>query len=339
MPRTTPARTNPRRAPTLGDVASAAGVSKGTASLALSGADGPSAATRARVRQEAERLGYRANRAATLLARRRTHLLGVVMQVRSGYHAELVDHVQAAADEAGYEMVLAPVTRTHDEERAVRTLLDDRCEALLLLGPDAPTARLRELADERPVVAVGRRTSARGVDVVRSADDAGVGLVVRHLAALGHREIAMAGGGAGTIARDRRRGFEGAVAAAGLRGVVVAGGSTEEDGAAAARALAGGPTTAVVAQNDRVALGVLDVLARSGVDVPGGVSVTGYDDSSLARLAHVDLTTVDQGAEAQARAAVAAAVERLDGGRTARREVVVEPRLVVRGSTGAPRGG
>jgi len=323
-----------RRAPTLGDVAAAAGVSKALASLALRGADGPSAASRARVEEVAARLGYRADRAASLLARRRSHLLGVVMQVRSSYHAELVDHVQAAADEAGYEMVLSPVTRTHDEERAVRTLLDERCEALLLLGPDAPTARLQALAAERAVVAVGRRTSAPGVDVVRSADDVGVGLVVAHLAGLGHRELALVGGGSGVIARDRRRGFEQAARASGLRGRVLPGGSTEEDGASAARALMGGGTTAVVAQNDRVALGVLDVLARAGVDVPGALSVTGYDDSALARLAHVDLTTVDQGAEAQARAAVAAAVERLDGGRTARREVVVEPRLVVRGTTG-----
>jgi DNA-binding LacI/PurR family transcriptional regulator len=75
------------------------------------------------------------------------------------------------------------------------------------------------------------------------------------------------------------------------------------------------------------------VLLRAGIDVPGSVSVTGYDDSVLAQLAHTDLTTINQDAERQARLAVAAAVERLDHARTERREVVLPPRLVVRGTT------
>jgi DNA-binding LacI/PurR family transcriptional regulator len=92
----------------------------------------------------------------------------------------------------------------------------------------------------------------------------------------------------------------------------------------------------VVAANDRSAVGLLDVFLREGVHVPGDVSVVGYDDSALARLVHVDLTTVSQEAGAQAVHAVAAAVERLDGDRTAPREVVLSPRLVVRGTTGPP---
>ncbi|MBW8767570.1 MAG: substrate-binding domain-containing protein, partial [Geodermatophilales bacterium] len=71
-------------------------------------------------------------------------------------------------------------------------------------------------------------------------------------------------------------------------------------------------------------------------DVPGAVSVVGYDDSLLSRLAHIDLTTVDQNTREQTESAVAAVVERLDGGRTQHREVVVRPRLVVRGTTGPP---
>ena len=83
-------------------------------------------------------------------------------------------------------------------------------------------------------------------------------------------------------------------------------------------------------------LGLLDTFNRAGVEVPGDVSVAGYDDSSLARLAHVNLTTVSQDARGQAEHAVAAAVERLDGGRVRPREVVLPPRLVVRGTTGPP---
>jgi DNA-binding LacI/PurR family transcriptional regulator len=119
---------------------------------------------------------------------------------------------------------------------------------------------------------------------------------------------------------------------------VVAGDPGEGSGARAARELfATDPTpTAVVTYNDASAVGLLDVLLRTGVDVPGRVSVVGYDDSPLSRLAHVDLTTVSQESALLVRHAVAAVVERLDGGRTVRREVVVPPRLVVRGTTGPP---
>jgi DNA-binding LacI/PurR family transcriptional regulator len=117
---------------------------------------------------------------------------------------------------------------------------------------------------------------------------------------------------------------------------VVAGGGTEEDGARAAAALEAAPPTAVVAFNDRCALGVLDRLRRDGIRVPEQVSVVGYDDSPLARLGTVDLTTVSQSSQAMAEAAVAAAVERLEGTRTEHVDVVLEPHLVVRGTTAPP---
>jgi DNA-binding LacI/PurR family transcriptional regulator len=262
--------------------------------------------------------------------------------VRNPFHAELVDEIHAEADRIGYEVVLSTLARSRGEERALETLLDFRCEALLLLGPDAPAARLADLARHVPVVAVGRRVAgaeAGGVDVVRSADDVGVAAAVDHLTALGHTAVAFVDGGRGAIAAARRRGYRTAARRAGLPARVIPGDHTEAGGIRAGRALAATPDrpTAVVASNDRCAVGLQDALARAGLDVPGDISIVGYDDSSLARLVHVDLTTVDQDAAAQARNAVAAAVERLDGGRTARREVVLRPRLVVRGSTGPVR--
>jgi DNA-binding LacI/PurR family transcriptional regulator len=91
--------------------------------------------------------------------------------------------------------------------------------------------------------------------------------------------------------------------------------------------------------NDRAAMGLLDALIRAGVDVPGAVSVVGYDDSPFSRLAHVDLTTVSQNTPELTEHAMAAVVERLDGGRTEPREVVVRPQLKVRGTTAPPRAG
>ena len=77
----------------------------------LRGAPGPSAETRARVLAAAAELGYRADRTASLLARRRRHLLGVLLDVRNPFHAELVEEIHVAADRAGYEVVLSTLTR------------------------------------------------------------------------------------------------------------------------------------------------------------------------------------------------------------------------------------
>jgi DNA-binding LacI/PurR family transcriptional regulator len=190
------------------------------------------------------------------------------------------------------------------------------------------------------VVVIGRRVVGGAVDVVRSADAEGVGQVIDHLAGLGHRSITYVDGGRGTIATDRRRGYRTAMRRHGLADHVrvIGGDHTEAAGTRAARALLDGGALpgAVVAYNDSCALGLLDAFNRAGVEVPGEVSVAGYDDSSLARLAHVNLTTVSQDARGQAEHAVAAAVERLDGGRVRPREVVLAPRLVVRGTTGPP---
>ncbi|WP_089335596.1 LacI family DNA-binding transcriptional regulator [Blastococcus mobilis] len=328
------------RRPRLQDVAAAAGVSPATASLVLRGSAGPSSVTRERVLDAAARLGYRPDRAASLLARRRSRLIGVLMDVRSTFHAQLVEDVHEAAEEHGYDLVLSTMTRTRDEGRAVETLLDSRCEALVLLGPEAPAARLGALDRQLPVVAVGRAVPSAGVDVVRAADDEGVALAVDHLVALGHRRITYVDGGPGAISAGRRRGYQRAMRRhrLGENLHVMPGDHGEESGARAARALLATdlPPTAVVAYNDRSAVGVLDTLLRSGVGVPGTVSVVGYDDSPLSRLAHVDLTTVSQESQQLMRHAVAAVVERLDGGRMEHREVVVPPRLVVRGTTGAP---
>ncbi len=328
------------RRPRLSDVAARAGVSSGLASLVLRNQPGPSAQTRARVLQAAQELGYRADRTASLLARRRSHHLGVVMDVRNTFHAELVTDLDATATQLGYDLVLSTVTPARDERRAAEILLDFRCEALILLGPDDPAGRLTALGQELPVVVVGRRVRSATVDVVRAADDQGVAQAVGHLVALGHRDIAFVDGGRGTIASDRRRGYQQAMLGQGLDGHlrIVPGDHTEEAGGRAAATLLAGHSvvTAVITSNDRCAVGLLDALVRLGVGVPGSMSVVGYDDSMLARLAHVDLTTVSQDARQQAEQAVALAVQRLEDGRTARREVVLTPHLVLRSTTAAP---
>jgi DNA-binding LacI/PurR family transcriptional regulator len=329
------------RPPTMKDVAKTAGVSKALVSMIFRDAPGPNAQTRDRVLAAAESIGYRRNRTASVLARRRTKHLGLTMAVRNTFHAELVEDAQAAADDIGYEIVLSAVSRTHDERRAVETLLEYRCEALVLLGSELPPAELARLAEIVPVVVVGRRLGPGIADVIRTSERDGMRQVVDHLVALGHRAITHIDGGSGRISAERRRGYEAAMRAHGLDGhiQVVPGGATESAGALAIESLIGGVVTpsAVTAFNDHCAAGVVSGLARARVDTPGYLSVVGYDNSPVSRLAAVDLTSVSQEPDRQAVLAVQAAVDRLDGGPRPVKDVVLNPRLVVRGSTGPAR--
>lgn len=323
------------------DVADRVGVSKALVSLVFRKAPGPSTETRARVFAAAEELGYRVNRTAALMSARRTQLLGVTAEVRNTFHAELVEYIVSAADRAGYEVVLGAITPTHSESRVIETLLDFRCEGIILLGPVAPISELTKLSERVPVVSVGRRLSIPTLDVVRAADSRGIAAVVDHLVGLGHRRIVYVAGGSGSIRTDRRDGYLRAMKRHGLgeHVSVIDGDFTETSGIVAAEALLTAPTlpTAVIAANDRMAIGILDTLRRAGIEVPREVSVTGYDNSPLARLSHLDLTTVSQAPLEQADRAVSAVTERLDAHRTEPVVSVLTPQLIVGTTTATAR--
>ncbi|WP_433380338.1 LacI family DNA-binding transcriptional regulator [Actinoplanes sp. CA-142083] len=327
------------RRPTLSDVAARAGVSKSLVSLVMRDEPGAGAETRRRVLEAADELGYHPDSRARLLRSGRTKLLGVVFGIQHAFHADLVTDLYKAARETGYELALSAVTPDRDEREAVTGLLQDRCEALILLAPQSTAAALGRLAERMPVVVLARDVRASGADVIRNNDAGGLHLAVDHLAGLGHRRIAHIDGGRAAGAAERRRGYRAAMSRHGLSDEerFIRGGLTEEDGAAAARQLLDDPPTAVTVFNDRCATGVLDVLTRARVAVPGDLSVVGYDDSYLARLAHIDLTTVAQDTATLTRLAVARAIDRVEDNPVDHREIVVPPRLVVRGTTGPIR--
>lgn len=245
------------RAVTMQDVADHVGVSKALVSILFRRVAGPSEQTRQRVLEAAENLGYRPNRSAALLSLRRSHLIGVMANVRNTFHAELVEDIVAEADGFGYEVVLGAVTPTHGEAAVVDTLLDFRCEALILLGPALDDSTIAELGDRAPVVVVGRRITCPSVDVVRTADGRGIGKVVDHLVALGHRRISHLSGGDGTIPNDRKAGYTRAMKKHGLADSIdiIDGDFTENAGVLAARRLLARRKrpTAVCAANDHSA--------------------------------------------------------------------------------------
>ncbi len=331
-------RTGPRRT-TLADVAAAAGVSTALVSIVMRDVPGASPASRARVLEAAERLGYRPDSRARLLRSGHSRLLGVVFGVQDAFHGDLVTGLYDAAGHVGYELALSAFTPNRDEHMAIGGLLQDRCEALILLSLTSPVRELAELAARMPTVVLMRPVRDTAVDVVRTDDRRGLHQAVDHLVGLGHRRITHIDGGRTPGSADRRRGYQEAMRRNGLTATiqVLPGGPSHDDGTAAAHELLTDPPTAITAYNDRSAIGVLDTLRRAGLGVPGDVSVVGYDDSSAARLRHVALTTVAQDAATLAELAVQRAVERIEGQPAQRREQVVPPHLVIRGTTGPPR--
>jgi len=322
------------------DVAARVGVSQALVSLVFRNARGASSETRERVFRAAAELGYRPDAAAQVLRRSRSRHIGVLFTMRQPFDIDLVEAIYPAADRRGYHVVLGALGPGRDERAAVEELLAYRCEGMILFGP---TTQVTDLADavQIPLVAIARRETGDGVDVVRIADERGARLAVDHLVSLGHRAIVHVDGGKQPGSAYRSRGYRQAMRRHGLEAEIriLPGDHTEESGARAARQLMAEEwlPSAIFASNDRCAHGVLGTLLRAGVNIPGDVSMVGFDDSGVARLSFIDLTSVRQDVNRMAEYAVEAIIERLDLGRTASRDIVLDPTLVTRGTTGAPR--
>ncbi|MFL6185888.1 MAG: LacI family DNA-binding transcriptional regulator [Actinomycetes bacterium] len=279
--------------------------------------------TRERVFRGAAELGYRPDTAAQVLRRTRSRHLGVLFSLQQPYEVDLAEAIYPAAERRGYHVVLGAMTAGRDERQAVEEPLSFRSEAIILIAPTSGRQQLARLGQQIPLIEIGRRLTGGGgvgVDVVRVADERGAQQAVDHLVALGHRDI---------VHRHHLQDH--------IR--ILPGDYTEESGAQAAGTLlqADKPPSAIFAANDRCAHGVIATLSRAGLDIPNDVSVVGYDDSRIARLSFVDLTTIRQDATQMAELAVEAAAQRLDEGRTTARDIVVKPTLIVRGSTGPAR--
>lgn len=329
------------RKPTMADVAAKVGVSRALVSLVFRSQPGASPETRERVFEAAAELGYRPDMAARLLARGRSKVLGILFTARNPYHVDLVEAIYPAAEELGYDLVLSAAVPTRDEHKAIEALIGHRSEALLLCGPTIPDADIAEVAARIPTVLVGRHVKDAPVDVVTSYDRPGARGVVDYLVGLGHSDIVHVEGGSRPGAPERRRAYRDAMRSHGLadRIRVVSGDHTEEGGGDAARAMLAEDRplpTAVFASNDQCAIGLLEVFTRAGVRVPEQVSIVGYDDSHIAGLGHIDLSTVRQDVPGLAHLAVQAADEQLRSVRAAGAYVRLESKLLVRGTSGPP---
>ncbi len=326
--------------PTMDDVAAHAGVSRALVSLALRGSDKVSDRSRAAVLRAADELGYRPNLIARNLASKRTRTLGLLINdLHNPYFPGVADGVKHAADLAGYRLLLnSAFLSDADEQAALESFIDFRVDGIILTGARISASAIEAAARSAPVAVVSRPMSSTSVDTINNDDHAGAELATEHLIGLGHRHICHIDGGTGAGAAERRAGYEAAMRRHGLDPHVEAGAFTEASGAAAAqRALGSGrDCSAIFAGNDLSALGALDVIDDVGLDVPGDISLVGYDNTYVAALRHIDLSSVDQHREQQGGLAVAALIERIEQGRETATVQVIAPSLVVRGTTAPP---
>ncbi|MFD3712299.1 LacI family DNA-binding transcriptional regulator [Streptomyces sp. NPDC058677] len=330
------------RQPTIRDVAEKAGVSKSLVSLVLRGSDQVRPEKREAVLRAVRELGYRPNAAARSLSEQRSRTVGVLLNdLRNPWFVDLLDGLNPLLHEHGLHMLLgdARLNRRTGQDLA-RPFLDLQADGLVVVGTLPDPAALGTVAERIPVVVAGAREPVPpGVDVVAGDDEQGARLVTEHLIGLGHRRIAHIAG-YGAVGELRRRSFEAVMRAHGLadRALVETGDLTEEGGFRAAVRLLGRPgrPTAVVAVNDITAVGVLSAAAELGLRVPYDLSVTGYDDTSISRLRHLWLTTVDNAGHEVGRRAARCLLDRFEGAEGAGRLHLATPTLEIRGTTAPP---
>jgi DNA-binding LacI/PurR family transcriptional regulator len=307
------------------------------------GEGGVSPQSRQAVLDAIEELDYRPNLMAKGLVERRTRLFGVtISNLRNPFFGSVVSGIQDRANELGYQVLFNTGDRDPElEERAIDSLLQLRVDGLILASPRVDDSVVSRASAMVPVVVLNRETSDDATDSVTNDNITGARLAVEHLVGLGHRSIAFISGGQGSAARVRAEGYRLAMIEFGLgEEIRIAEGAHNEDGGerGAQEILTERPLpTAIFASNDLCAIGAMNALEDAGLSIPGDISLIGYDNTTLAALRHISLSSIHQPGRDMGRSAVDRLSERLASERTSPRHDVVTPGLVVRSTTAPPR--
>lgn len=324
-------------APTIYDVARLAGVSPSTVSRALSSPGRLSAKTEQLVRQTAEQVGFRANPSARALPTGRTMTLALLLaDITNPVVFGIVRGAERAAAAAGYTLVIAESQESGPAERATALRVASSVDGIVFATSRLDSAALGELGRLKPAVLINRE--AEGLASIVPDVDRGVTELVEHLHLLGHVDVGYVAGPPSSWV-DRRR-WEALLRqgrSRGLRVFEIPGGEpTLEGGAGAFERVAASSATAVVAFNDLMAIGLLRAARRAGLDVPGSLSIAGFDDIFGSELTTPTITTVAAPLERAGEQAVELLLAQLGQPDLGTRSFPPFPtHLIARGSTGA----
>jgi DNA-binding LacI/PurR family transcriptional regulator len=334
--------TTPKRHPTLDEVARLAGVSRSAASRAINRSGHASQTTREAVERAVRELGYVPNPTARALATQKSG--AVVLAVSDHdpelfadpFYAQIIAGVSAGLERTDLVLMLALADSDFGRSRLERILRSRRADGIMLMGlhGDDPLYRLAGKLD-LPVVYGGRPLNAEPAWYVDADNRGGARLAAEHLIGTGRRRIATITGALDThVGTARLRGFQEALAVAGLDNSLVEHGDfTEASGTAAvARLLAAHPDLdAIFAASDNMAAGALRALRAAGRPVPGDVAVVGFDDHVIARYTSPPLTSVAQPIKQLGREMAKMLVSLIDGEQPG--PLILPTRLVVRESS------
>ena len=329
--------------PTIKDISREAGVSKSLVSRALRGEGAVGASTRQRILEVAAALGYRAHAGARAMAGRRTGTFGFAISgLFDPFWGDVVYSVdQQLALRGKNALYMSSLPDGTNEVEIIDRMLEYRVDGIALgvLG-HIDAAQLDDYAQIVPLLTLMYDMRSEKYDTLVTDDSEGMSSLVRHLAELGHRDIALLGDADRRNVAARAKGYTEQMEALGLGEHLLYQPSEflQSDGYDAMTELLGcrsRPPTAVVCMTDGQARGAVLAAMDAGLSVPGDISITGYDDSLHAVSGAPSLTTARLPRVAIGQTAVRLLEERLDG-RDVSAVVVLRPQLVVRDSTGPP---
>ncbi|WP_394770000.1 LacI family DNA-binding transcriptional regulator [Lacisediminihabitans sp.] len=343
MTETIPSRApRPARGPSMADVAERAGVSAQTVSRVANGLTNVEPATRERVVQAMQTLGYRPNKAARALRSGRFRNIGITMFTLSTYgNMRTLDGIAVAAAAAGYSITLVPVRDPTQEavSSAFTNLVEQAVDGIILLIEAHLVDNSEvELPPGLPVVVVDSGARA-DYPVVDNDQIEGARLATQHLLDLGHDTVWHVAGPEGSYPASRRHESWRDTLEAQGRPVppIFRGDWTAASGRALGLQIARRPEiTAVFAANDAMALGIMSALHESGRRIPQDVSIVGFDDMAESDSFWPPLTTVHQDFDLVGQRSIEILLEEIEHAPIVPVRSILPVRLVLRASTGPP---